>query len=65
MNSVVNRKIIIFSMIFMNLELKFLFLVISSLLKYNFVLFLFFFSFFHKTIVIYKRGEMRCLQNPS
>ena len=45
MNSVVNRKIIIFSMIFMNLELKFLFLVISSLLKYNFVLFLFFFPF--------------------
>ena len=46
MNSAVNRKIIIFSMIFMNLELKILFLVISSLLKYNFVLFLFFFFLF-------------------
>lgn len=39
MNSVVDRKIIIFSMVFMNLELKILFLVISSLLKYSFVLF--------------------------
>lgn len=37
-------QIIIFSMVFMNLELKILFLVISSLLKYSFVLFRFFFS---------------------
>ena len=46
MNSAVNRKIITFSMAFMNLELKILFLIISSLLKYSFVLFRFFFFFF-------------------
>ena len=45
MNSAVIRKIIIFSTAFMNLELKILFLVISSLLKYSFVLFRFLFFF--------------------